>query len=83
MCRPRPLLADVGAASAAASAVVVVTNPLEVVKTRLQLLGEGERVSVRPGPLATLLSIWRKEGLRGVQSGLSAGIAYQIIMNGT
>ncbi|KAJ8602682.1 hypothetical protein CTAYLR_003753 [Chrysophaeum taylorii] len=80
----RPVAVEVSAASVAAAAVVCVTNPMEVVKTRLQLLGEGGRASEAPkNPFATLWSIGRREGVRGVQAGLVSGIAYQVVMNGT
>ncbi|XP_065431378.1 solute carrier family 25 member 34 isoform X2 [Chrysemys picta bellii] len=64
----------------------VFTNPLEVVKTRLQLQGE-----LRPrgtyrrhyrGVLPALAAVSRADGLRGLQKGLAAGLLYQGLMNG-
>lgn len=67
----------------AAGLTVLVTNPLEVVKTRLQLAGEGVHGAHRPSAVSTFVSIARREGPRGLQAGLLAGIAYQVVMNGT
>ncbi|XP_073172403.1 solute carrier family 25 member 34 isoform X2 [Lepidochelys kempii] len=64
----------------------VLTNPLEVIKTRLQLQGE-----LRPrgtyrrhyrGVLQALGAVSRADGLRGLQKGLTAGLLYQGLMNG-
>ncbi|XP_029631884.1 solute carrier family 25 member 34 [Salmo trutta] len=64
----------------------VFTNPLEVVKTRLQLQGElRARGSYRQHYRGVLQALWvvgRTDGLRGLQKGLSAGLMYQGLMNG-
>mmetsp|Transcript_38522 Transcript_38522/g.123477 ORF Transcript_38522/g.123477 Transcript_38522/m.123477 type:complete len:296 (+) Transcript_38522:64-951(+) len=79
-----PLQYEVVCAAAAGTCVVFVTNPFEVVKTRLQLEGEGVAGKLRPAnPLARLVAIARAEGLRGMQAGLLSGILYQQAMNGT
>lgn len=64
----------------------VFTNPLEVVKTRLQLQGELRARGSYPrhyrGALQALWLVGRTDGLRGLQKGLSAGLLYQACMNG-
>ncbi|KAL6464217.1 hypothetical protein MHYP_G00265340 [Metynnis hypsauchen] len=64
----------------------VFTNPLEVVKTRLQLQGElrarGSYQRHYRGVLQALWVVGRTDGLRGLQKGLTAGLLYQGLMNG-
>ncbi|XP_031681375.1 solute carrier family 25 member 34 isoform X3 [Oncorhynchus kisutch] len=64
----------------------VFTNPLEVVKTRLQLQGElrarGTYQRHYRGVVQALWVVGRTDGLRGLQKGLSAGLLYQGMMNG-
>lgn len=64
----------------------VFTNPLEVVKTRLQLQGELQARGTYPRPyrglLAAVAAVARADGLRGLQKGLAAGLLYQGLMNG-
>lgn len=56
---------------------------MEVVKTRLQLDGEGVGKSRQyKGILDAFSSIGRKEGVRGIQAGLSGALVYQVAMNG-
>ena len=78
-----PLGYEVGCAAAAGTVTVTVTNPFEVVKTRLQLEGEGQPGKMRlANPLSRLVGIARTEGVRGLQAGLLSGILYQQAMNG-
>ncbi|XP_066517787.1 solute carrier family 25 member 35 isoform X1 [Hoplias malabaricus] len=70
----------------AACGACVFTNPLEVVKTRMQLQGElsrrgSYRVMYR-NVFQALGCIVRVEGLGGLQRGLGAGMLYQFFMNG-
>ncbi|XP_014112708.1 PREDICTED: solute carrier family 25 member 34 isoform X2 [Pseudopodoces humilis] len=62
------------------------TNPLEVVKTRLQLQGELQPPGSYPRPyrgvLRAAVAVCRADGLRGLQKGLAAGLLYQGLMNG-
>ncbi|XP_056364223.1 uncharacterized protein LOC130261728 isoform X2 [Oenanthe melanoleuca] len=62
------------------------TNPLEVVKTRLQLQGELQAPGTYPRPYRGVLraaaAVCRADGLRGLQKGLAAGLLYQGLMNG-
>lgn len=64
----------------------VFTNPMEVIKTRLQLQGElrasGSYQKHYRGVLQGLWVVGRTDGLRGLQKGLSAGLMYQGLMNG-
>ncbi|XP_017550871.1 solute carrier family 25 member 35 isoform X2 [Pygocentrus nattereri] len=64
----------------------VFTNPLDVVKTRMQLQGELQsrgsyRVHYR-NVFHAFYTIGRVEGLGGLQRGLLAGMLYQFFMNG-
>ncbi|OQR84569.1 hypothetical protein ACHHYP_13240 [Achlya hypogyna] len=76
-------------AATAASCASVLTNPLEVVKTRMQLQNELVEASskaverVYKNPFQSLYVIGRQEGLRGLQSGLGMTIAYQFMIAGT
>ncbi|ETV89088.1 hypothetical protein, variant 1 [Aphanomyces astaci] len=58
---------------------------MEVVKTRMQLQGElagkNDRLAYRSFRHA-LYMIGKTEGIRGLQSGLVAGMAYNVVMNG-
>ncbi|XP_027548914.1 solute carrier family 25 member 34 [Neopelma chrysocephalum] len=62
------------------------TNPLEVVKTRLQLQGELQAPGTYPRPYRGVLravgAVCRADGLGGLQKGLAAGLLYQALMNG-
>ncbi|KAA0711705.1 Solute carrier family 25 member 34 [Triplophysa tibetana] len=62
------------------------TNPLEVVKTRLQLQGElqarGSYQRHYRGVLQALWVVGRTDGMRGLQKGLTAALLYQGLMNG-
>nr|XP_008521467.1 PREDICTED: solute carrier family 25 member 34 isoform X1 [Equus przewalskii] len=64
----------------------VFTNPLEVVKTRLQLQGELQARGTYPRPyrgfVASVVAVARADGLCGLQKGLAAGLLYQGLMNG-
>ncbi|ORY86135.1 mitochondrial carrier domain-containing protein [Protomyces lactucae-debilis] len=64
---------------------VTVTNPLEVVKTRLQLQGELVKTPknrVYTGVFQALGVIYKMEGVRGLQRGLLTAYSYQIALNG-
>ncbi|KAF9182978.1 Mitochondrial oxaloacetate carrier protein [Haplosporangium sp. Z 767] len=72
----------------AACAAVTITNPAEVIKTRLQL--QGELMKQAPGShriytnfAQALVHILRHEGIRGIQRGLGSAYLYQTLMNGT
>ena len=84
---PRPLLVipSIAAAATAACCAVLITNIPETIKTRLQLDGEGGVRGIPRqyrGVTDAFVKIWRHEGLRGLHAGLSAGLAYQFVMNG-
>lgn len=70
-----------------ACCAVTFTNPLEVVKTRLQLQAElvtrkAESPRIYKNLPQALRLIGQKEGLKGLQRGLLAAYSYQIVMNG-
>ncbi|XP_054641528.1 solute carrier family 25 member 34 [Dunckerocampus dactyliophorus] len=86
---PRPAVwppLDFALGALACCAACVFTNPLEVVKTRLQLQGElrarGTYQRHYRGVLQALWVVGRTDGLRGLQKGLSVGLVYQGVMNG-
>jgi hypothetical protein len=59
------------------------SNPAEVVKTRLQLDGEGGVARAYKGVGDAFAKIIRSEGIRGLQgNALTATICYQSTMNG-
>jgi solute carrier family 25 protein 34/35 len=72
------------ASSVSACIACLFTNPMEVVKTRLQLDGEGGAARARQyrGIGHALRSIAATEGVRGLQAGLAGALAYQTAMNG-
>eukprot|EP00611_Tribonema_gayanum_P001335 TRINITY_DN1097_c0_g1_i4.p1 TRINITY_DN1097_c0_g1~~TRINITY_DN1097_c0_g1_i4.p1 ORF type:complete len:298 (+),score=80.43 TRINITY_DN1097_c0_g1_i4:183-1076(+) len=73
-------------AASATSCACVLTNPMEVVKTRFQLQGELAKSSpnrIYKHVFDAFYKIARDEGLRGIQAGLLPGILYQSTMNGT
>ncbi|KAG0052439.1 Mitochondrial oxaloacetate carrier protein [Gryganskiella cystojenkinii] len=72
----------------AACGAVTLTNPAEVIKTRLQLQGELVKQSPNIPKIYTsfpqaLTHILRYEGIRGIQRGLGSAYMYQLLMNGT
>ncbi|ONH69685.1 Mitochondrial oxaloacetate transport protein [Cyberlindnera fabianii] len=68
----------------AACGAVTFTNPIELVKTRMQLQGElsltATKVYTNPGQ--ALVKIYKNEGIRGLQKGLFCAYVYQIGLNG-
>ncbi|KAF9947288.1 Mitochondrial oxaloacetate carrier protein [Mortierella alpina] len=76
------------AGGVAACGAVTITNPAEVIKTRLQLQGELTRQVPGSKRIYTnfaqaFVHILRHEGVRGIQRGLGSAYMYQILMNGT
>eukprot|EP00049_Salpingoeca_infusionum_P026558 m.26368 g.26368 ORF g.26368 m.26368 type:complete len:308 (-) comp8820_c0_seq3:822-1745(-) len=63
------------------------SNPLEVLKTRMQLQGEmqakGAYTTQYRNVFHAFSTIWKNEGIRGIQKGLILGLGYQAVMNGT
>ncbi|GMF25412.1 unnamed protein product [Phytophthora lilii] len=86
----RGIAMDFLLASVATSGACVVSNPMEVIKTRMQLQGElAHNVTRGAAPVVqyrnfahAFYTIGRTEGLRGIQRGLGPGISYQVFMNG-
>lgn len=77
---------DFALGALACCAACVFTNPLEVVKTRLQLQGElrtrGSYQRHYRGVLQALWVVGRTDGVKGLQKGLSVALVYQGVMNG-
>lgn len=69
----------------AACIAVTVTNPIEVVKIRMQLQGELMAANQRiyTNPFQAMGVVFRNEGIRGLQKGLVAAYIYQIALNGS
>lgn len=86
---PRVQLTGLGhylVSSGSACTSVLLTNMAETVKTRLQLDGEGAAKGAARqyrGIGHAFSSIYRNEGIRGLQAGLVPAIIYQAVMNGT
>ncbi|KAF1329728.1 Mitochondrial carrier family, partial [Globisporangium splendens] len=77
-------------AGIATSGACVVSNPMEVVKTRMQLQGELAKTAVAGNAVPTVryrnfahgfFTICRTEGLVGIQRGLLPGMGYQTFLN--
>ncbi|NXK13548.1 S2534 protein, partial [Herpetotheres cachinnans] len=81
-----PPATDLVLGATAGCLACVLTNPLEVVKTRLQLQGELQPPGTYPRPYRGVLqavgAVCRADGLWGLQKGLAAGLLYQGLMNG-
>lgn len=77
---------DFALGALACCAACVFTNPLEVVKTRMQLQGElrarGSYQRHYRGVVQALWVVGRTDGVKGLQKGLSVGLIYQGVMNG-
>ncbi|XP_012295530.1 solute carrier family 25 member 34 isoform X1 [Aotus nancymaae] len=80
-----PPVVDLVLGASACCLACVFTNPLEVVKTRLQLQGELQARGTYPRPyrgfMASVAAVARADGLWGLQKGLAAGLLYQGLMN--
>lgn len=78
------LMAEGATASCMAA---VVSNPFEVMKTRLQLQGElrkrGEYTVEYNGMVRGMIKIAKTEGIRALQKGIAASFCHQIAQNGT
>lgn len=66
-------LADISSGALAGALGALVSNPLDVVKTRLQTQ-EVAAGAQRVGPLAMVRRMWAEEGLRGFTRGASARV---------
>lgn len=70
----------------AACGAVTFTNPIELIKTRMQLQGELSASADAPklyrNPVQAAGVIFKNEGVRGLQQGLLCGYFYQIGLNG-
>jgi len=77
---------EIIAGGLAAAGACLFTNPMEVVKNRLQLQGELKSVGHYSrhyrGPLHGLFIIMKTDGFRALQSGLLPATCYNLVMNG-
>lgn len=80
-----PPAVDLVLGASACCLACIFTNPLEVVKTRLQLQGELQAPGTYPRPyrgfVASVAAVARADGLSGLQKGLAASLLYQGLMN--
>lgn len=68
-----------------AAFAAVITNPLDVVKTRMQLQGELTKSSEHvfyKGVIDAFVTIYNKEGLTSFANGVQASVFYQLICDG-
>ena len=74
------------AGGVAACGAVTFTNPIELIKIRMQLQGELSKLSgqakLYKNPFQAFKTIYKHEGLRGLQQGLICGYLYQLGLNG-
>jgi len=77
---------EVVAGGLSAATACLFTNPMEVVKNRLQVQGEllsrGEYVKLYRGPVHGLVMMARTDGVLSLQAGLGPAMLYQVVMNG-
>ena len=81
------MLEELLLAGTAGTCAGILTNPLEVVKTRIQLQGElrsrGQYTVHYRNVFHGLLAITRSEGVKALQKGLVPAIGYQFLLNAT
>lgn len=72
-------------AGLSSAGATVITNPLEVVKTRMQLQGElaakGTHIEPYRNVFQAFYKIAKNDGYFGLQKGLSAALCFQFILN--
>uniref|UniRef100_A0A1L8DZR2 Putative mitochondrial oxoglutarate/malate carrier n=1 Tax=Nyssomyia neivai TaxID=330878 RepID=A0A1L8DZR2_9DIPT len=69
----------------ASMGATVFTNPLEVIKTRIQLQGElaarGTYVEPYKGIIQSLITVAKHDGITGLQKGLVPALYFQFVLN--
>ncbi|XP_015118104.1 solute carrier family 25 member 35 [Diachasma alloeum] len=82
----RPVGVEFGLAASSAIGAVIFTNPIDVIKVRLQLQGElmrrGTYQKLYKNTLHAGYVVLKNEGMRGLQSGLVPAFGFQIALNG-
>ena len=76
---PATVVALAGCSNAIAASF---TNPIDVVKTRMQMQGEGLKAGAGPGVSGTARSIVAAEGAAGLYRGLSASLCREMSYSG-
>jgi len=78
MADARPWFAEFACAGTSAVMAIICTNPVDVVKTRMQVQGQlGQGKVMYRGVFSGLHQIWMTEGLRGLQRGIGASCLWQ------
>lgn len=72
---PKPVRFAIGGLSGMAATLFV--QPMDLIKNRMQLSGEGGKAKEHRNTLHAIRSIMMKEGISGMYSGLSAGLLRQ------
>lgn len=70
----------------AACGAVLVSNPMDVLKTRMQLQGElkarGHYTVIYKNVVHAAYAVVKSDGISGLQKGLMPALGYQVVMNG-
>jgi solute carrier family 25 protein 34/35 len=69
-----PLLLSMACSGLGPAIATIVSNPLEVCKTRLQFSIEGGRARRYTGPIDCFRKTWQAEGVAGLQAGLGPAV---------
>lgn len=73
----RPWYSEFIIAGSAAVGAICFTNPIDVVKTRMTLQGEGGTQPQFSNPISALMRIGRSEGIASLQRGLGPSCLWQ------
>lgn len=78
------VLRSIAAGSGAAATATIFSNPVDVIKTRMQLQGELGRSTGRQytSAISGMRQIFAEEGIRGIQAGLAPAMMFQLALNG-
>ena len=77
MASRRPWYGEFLVAGTSAVGAICITNPIDVVKTRMTLQGEAGGATKFRDPISALLQIGRSEGIAGLQRGLGPSCLWQ------
>jgi len=72
-------LIDAVSSTCAATTAVLLTNPLDVAKTRLQVMKH--ECEVKPNWITILVDLFKKEGINGMTRGVQARLTNMIFVS--